>query len=321
MRVSQLDSHLLDQELFTLLNANVESALGMFSTTAALSTLAKAALRAVIWKIGIWDHSNTYGSQLQSLRYLDLTPPKKIVLGLVTVLGPVLQERLGGEIQGRWRKIVAYAEGLYEVLALANFVSYIAGARYDSVLHRVLRIRLTPTTSAHRAVSFEFLNRQLIWSQFTEFLLVFLPLLRLPRLKRKLAGYLPQPESQKLGFLPRRICAICYSDAVEGADIVNPYEADCGDLFCYACVVSQIKLAEGEGWDCLRCGHRVTQARPWREVDERVGDENAVRLLRADRKRSGDSSAEGSEEESGSDASDDCSSDDDDDATRNDETF
>ncbi|CCG80730.1 putative Peroxisome biosynthesis protein [Taphrina deformans PYCC 5710] len=266
MRVSQLDSHQLDQELFTLLSANLEASLSLFATTSTLSTISKVCLRAVIWKLGIWDNNNTYGAQLQSLRYLNLTPAKKLLLGFVSIFGPVLQERIGGGLQGKWRTLIAYAEGVYEVLALANFISYIAGARYDSVLHRVLKIQLRPTSSAYRAVSFEFLNRQLIWSQFTEFLLVFLPLLHLPRLRRRMAAYLPQPEAQKLGFLPKKVCAICYSEGIDGADIVNPYQADCGDLYCYGCIVSQLKLAEGEGWDCLRCGRRVRTAGAWRDV-------------------------------------------------------
>lgn len=266
MRVSQLDSHLLDAELLTLLNANIDSALSLYQSTDLVSTLAKTLLRAIVWKIGIWDHENTYGSQLQSLRYLNLTKPKKVILGLVSIFGPLVQDKIGGELQGRWRQIAAYAVGIYEFLALANFVSYIAGSRYDTVLHRALRIQLRPVNSAYRAVSFEFLNRQLIWSQFTEFLLVILPLVNLPRIRRRVTSYLPQAVSQRLGFLPRKVCAICYSEGVEGADCVNPYVADCGDIFCYGCIMSQVKLSEGEGWDCLRCARKVQDAKPWFEA-------------------------------------------------------
>lgn len=284
MRVSQLDSHLLDAELLTLLSANIQGALSLYNTTDTVSRVAMTLLRGVIWKIGIWDHNNTYGSQLQSLRYFNLTTNKKLILGLISVFGPILQEKLGGELHGRWRQVVARLEGIYETLALLNFLAYIAGARYDSVLHRVLRIQLRPINSAYRAVSFEFLNRQLIWSQFTEFLLVFLPLLNLPRIRRKVLSYLPQPESQKLAFLPRRVCAVCYSEGVEGADCVNPYEADCGDVYCYVCIISQIKLAEGEGWDCLRCGQRVKHAKPWRELDTKVSSDLLLGELKDSRK-------------------------------------
>lgn len=303
MRVSQLDSHLLDAELLTLLSANIDSALSLYRTTDTVTTVSKTLLRAVIWKIGIWDHENTYGSQLQSLRYLNLTKSKKITLGLVSVLGPLIQEKIGGELQGRWRQIVAYAVGVYEVLALANFISYIAGSRYDTVLHRILGVQLRPISSAYRAVSFEFLNRQLIWSQFTEFLLVFLPLVNLPRIRRKLTSYLPQPESQKLAFLPRKICAICYSEGVEAADCVNPYVANCGDIFCYGCIMSQISLCEGEGWDCLRCGIKVLNARPWFEVADSPGQSSRVLLTHSKQQQDQQTDDEDSEAESDSEGS------------------
>ncbi|ORY77715.1 Pex12 amino terminal region-domain-containing protein [Protomyces lactucae-debilis] len=266
MRVNQLDSQLLDQELFSLLALNVESATSLFPSKDRYNTVFKTALRALIWKIGIWDHGATYGSEMQSLRYLNLTRNKKLVLGAITIFGPWLQERIGGELNGRWRKIVSQLEAAYELCALLNFVSYIAGARYDSLLHRILKVQLKPKSAAYRAVSFEFLNRQLVWSQFTEFLLVFLPLINLPRLKQKLTSYLPRTESQSLSFLPQKVCAICYNEGLEDADVVNPYQADCGDIYCYGCIMSQLRLSEGEGWPCLRCASIIKTAGPWAEL-------------------------------------------------------
>jgi peroxin-2 len=261
-----LDSQLLDQELFSLLALNIDSATSLFAAKDRYNKVLKTALRAIVWKIGIWDHGTTYGSEMQSLRYLNLTPRKKLILGAVTVLGPWLQESLGGELSGRMRKVVSQLEAVYEFCTLLNFVSYIAGARYDSLLHRILRVQLQPKSAAYRAVSFEFLNRQLVWSQFTEFLLVFLPLINLPRIKQKLASYLPRAESQLLEFLPERICAICYNEGLEDADVVNPYQASCKHLYCYGCIMSQLRLAEGSGWPCLRCATVIKSAEPWSEV-------------------------------------------------------
>lgn len=276
MRVSQLDTHLLDDELFGLLTLNLDSALSLYPRHGdRWNGYLRAAVRAVIWKVGIWDRGETYGSAMQSLRYIGLTRSKKLALGLVAVFGPFIQERLGGELRGRARVASSYLEATLEALTLANFVAYIAGGHYDTLLHRVLNIRLRPATAAYRAVSFEFLNRQLVWSQFTEFLLVFLPLLNLPRLRRRVQSYLPKPESALLGFLPAKTCAVCYGESRDPADVVNPYEADCGHVYCYGCLVSNLKLSEGEGWDCLRCGHKVLKAKPW---GRHVEDEDEVKM-------------------------------------------
>ena len=264
MRVSQLDSHILDSELLALLSANLDSALSLYKSSDKYSPALKTLLRAVIWKLGIWDHGTTYGAQMQQLRYSNLTTPKKLILGLISVFGPLVNDILQQELSPRYRRIATNVETCYEFLSLLNFVSFIAGRKYDSPWHRLLRIKLYSST-IHRAVSFEFLNRQLIWSQFTEFLVVFLPLLNLPRLKMKWT----QMQPKSVPVLAVHQCAICFVDGRESG-IVVPYKADCGDIYCYACVMGQLEIHEGEGWECLRCHQVVKSAEPYAETDDTV---------------------------------------------------
>jgi len=100
-------------------------------------------------------------------------------------------------------------------------------------LDRILRLRLVPASShTRREVSFAYLNRQLVWHAFTEFLLFLLPLVGIARWRRimsrswkqvvvtskqMLGQKVEDDESSlkkggELGFLPERTCAICYSD-------------------------------------------------------------------------------------------------------------
>lgn len=147
-------------------------------------------------------------------------------------------------------------------------------------------MRLVPPNRAvSREVSFEYLNRQLVWHAFTEFLLFILPLLRIGkwrrwwgRLVRKVRseGATGSEPTGELNFLPERTCAICYKEtdaesagaALGGGratDITNPYEAvECGHVYCYVCLAGKIELEEGEGWACLRCGGNIKRCRPWR---------------------------------------------------------
>ena len=150
-----------------------------------------------------------------------------------------------------------------------------------------------------RQVSFEYLNRQLVWHAFTEFLLFLLPLIGISRWRRwlskawrKTKGFITSggeedlEQKGELSFLPERTCAICYQDqnptstseseilAISGAsggvigsaqtDITNPYEMiPCGCKFCYVCAASKLEAEEGEGWTCLRCGELVKECKPW----------------------------------------------------------
>ena len=162
-------------------------------------------------------------------------------------------------------------------------------------------MRLTPPSAqASREVSFEYLNRQLVWHAFTEFLLFLLPLVGISRWRRWLSrawrktkatlqanGDDDEPEEKRgeLAFLPERTCGICYkqqnpestsesdvmaasaSGGIVGSaqtDITNPYETvPCGCIYCFVCLVQKLEGEEGEGWVCLRCGEIVKKCKPW----------------------------------------------------------
>lgn len=153
----------------------------------------------------------------------------------------------------------------------------------------MLGMRLVPPDrQVAREVSFEFLNRQLVWHAFTEFLLFILPILRIgkwrrwwARFQRKLASRSDEDSEGKgeLSFLPPKTCAVCYKEGSNptgagggglstSTDATNPYEAECGCVYCYVCVATKIQLEEGEGWECLRCGRVVKRCWPWKGGDE-----------------------------------------------------
>ena len=163
-------------------------------------------------------------------------------------------------------------------------------------------MRLAPPSSqVSREVSFEYLNRQLVWHAFTEFLLFLLPLVGIGRWRRWLsrawrkAKELIRGDKEtedvmmttgEMAFLPERTCAICYRDqnptpnteneimAISGAsggvvgsaqtDVTNPYQTiPCGCVFCYVCIATRLEAEEGDGWVCLRCAGLVKECKPW----------------------------------------------------------
>lgn len=75
----------------------------------------------------------------------------------------------------------------YEAAALVNFAAFLADGRYRTLTDRILGMRLTYSErTLNRNVSFEFLNRQLVWHAFTEFLLFLLPIIRPKRLLKRM---------------------------------------------------------------------------------------------------------------------------------------
>jgi peroxin-2 len=260
-RVGQVDAELLDEELLGLLKAQVSEGLKYFghNITDAWAPEILLALRLVLFKLSIWNNNASYGAHLQGLRFTDARssapdrpPPgkwQKIAYGVVTVGGRyawtkweeyllAAQEdysRPQSEALGFAARITEHLDSAHDVASLTSFLVFLVNGRYRTLTDRLLRLRLTPTShSTSREVSFEYLNRQLVWHAFTEFLLFLLPLVGISRWRRLLArswrkaragflallGRTPAPGDEEddakpageLAFLPERTCAICYRD-------------------------------------------------------------------------------------------------------------
>ncbi|KAL6714152.1 peroxisome assembly protein (Peroxin-2) [Lecanora helva] len=325
-RVGQIDAELLDEELLDLLNAQVGEGLKHFGHIRDdWSTEIALVLRVLLFKLAFWDHNASYGAALQNLQYTDArrkgsiaVPPtqwQKAMYGILTIGGRygwtkweewlVDQEAGYEESSTNVRFLSRFSStvsNLYSLAAFTSFLVFLVNGRYRTLLDRILRLRLaTPSTQVSREVSFEYLNRQLVWHAFTEFLLFLLPLVGISRWRRWLSRAWrrskalmrnendEQNEAEpkgELAFLPERTCAICYQDqnptstsenevlAISGAsggivgsaqtDITNPYEAiPCGCVYCFMCVAKRLEGEDGEGWTCLRCGDITKQCRPW----------------------------------------------------------
>lgn len=273
-RVGQVDAELLDDELLELLKAQVGEGLKYYGThiTDTYSAEILLALRAILFKLSIWNNNASYGAHLQGLRYTDARsnapnrpPPKpwqKAAYGLITIGGRYAwskwEDHLLSASEDYTRpenphltllsRITESLTTTHDIASLASFLVFLVNGRYRTLTDRLLRLRLTPTShSTSREVSFEYLNRQLVWHAFTEFLLFLLPLVGISRWRRILSrsarrlrtafltllGRSPSSSSSsgdtdedtpagELGFLPDRTCAICYRDA----NPVSTSEAD-----------------------------------------------------------------------------------------------
>lgn len=203
-------------------------------------------------------------------------------------------------------KFTDLLSALWSASSLFNFLLFLYSGRYSTLILRLLKIRLVPTTrTLSRQVNFEFQNRQLVWNAFTEFLLFVVPLINLPRLRRRFSKLfnslksfnkshddgsgddgLSSVKQGELYFLPEKTCAICYkdsqvpstssaggasggsNDSSVNAGITNPYQCvPCGHVYCYVCLTSKIIEGEGDGWYCLRCAEHVYKMKPFEEVN------------------------------------------------------
>lgn len=257
-RVGQVDAELLDEELLDLLKNQAGEGLKLLGAHLKDDWAAEisAVLRAALWKLSIWDHGASYGASLQGLRYVnarsegnavqEATKWQRAAYGFVTVGGRYgwsrWEERLSSLENGydepspmiqRLSRLTTLATNTHNIASFFSFLVFLYNGRYRTLTDRILRLRLVPSTNqTNREVSFEYLNRQLVWHAFTEFLLFLLPLVGISRWRRWLAkawkkvgqttskiifgGSKAEDEDDlqkgELAFLPERTCAICYQD-------------------------------------------------------------------------------------------------------------
>jgi len=64
--------------------------------------------------------------------------------------------------------LVQNAEGLYKAASFFNLLLFLYGGRYKTIVERILKARLVyESPNMNRAVSFEYMNRQLVWNEFS----------------------------------------------------------------------------------------------------------------------------------------------------------
>ncbi|BGO99130.1 peroxisome assembly protein (Peroxin-2) [Rhodotorula toruloides] len=137
-------------------------------------------------------------------------------------------------------ELLNVGERLLAVLGLVNFLVFLYNGRYRTLIDRVLKMRLVYAQRAFTPnVSFEFLNRQLVWEAFTEFLLFLLPLVNLQRLRlrlvkaissratksttlRSLATALPAPLAGTLGLSSLRSSSASKANSKGSAKPAGP---------------------------------------------------------------------------------------------------
>ena len=170
----------------------------------------------------------------------------------------------------RWWAVLRSAESAYRAAALLNLLAFLRHGIYRSLLERLLRARTVyQQPSAPRAISFEYLNRQLVWHELSELLLFLLPLVNPQAIRRALLKHLPRlpalmpavvgaPEASRAAAAAtgtaaaaQQPCGVCGAN-----EVLVPYQAvPCAHLFCYYCLRSQC-MADPE-YTCPLCLARV----------------------------------------------------------------
>ncbi|KAJ8755964.1 hypothetical protein K2173_024509 [Erythroxylum novogranatense] len=239
-----------------------------------------AFLEFLIWRFSIWVDKPTPGNSLMNLRYRDeravhprakvrtglegpgLTVAQKLWYCIATVGGHYIWARLqsfsafrrwGDSEQRPFARqlwiLTQHMEGLYKASSFVNLLIFLYTGRYRNLVERILKARLVyGSPNMNRAVSFEYMNRQLVWNEFSEMLLLLLPLLNSSSFKNFLNPFSKDKSSSSK--VDDATCPVCQ------ATPTIPFLAlPCQHRYCYYCL--RTRCAASTSFRCPRCSELV----------------------------------------------------------------
>jgi len=138
-------------------------------------------------------------------------------------------------------------------LNFINFILFLYDGKYVTPANRLLGLRLVYQATRARSVSFEFMNRQLLWNGFTEFMFFLMPMINVGSTKEyfgnlflKFWGGQGDPGSLNLCPICRETPQTPYCDS----------SRSCCHCFCYYCIKE--KLMEQNSYTCPFDGVSIT---------------------------------------------------------------
>ncbi|XP_057968392.1 peroxisome biogenesis protein 2 [Malania oleifera] len=281
-RVNQFDAARLDIEMSAMLKEQLVKVFSLMKPGLLFQYEPEldAFLEFLIWRFSIWVDKPTPGNALMNLRYRDeravetggkvrtglegpgLTIAQKIWYCFGTVGGQYIWARLqsfsafrrwGDSEQSSLARrawiLIQRLEGLYKAASFTNLVIFLHTGMYRNLIERALRARLVyGSPNMNRAVSFEYMNRQLVWNEFSEMLLLLLPLLNSSSIKNLLRPFSKDKSSSSTE--DDNGCPIC------GASPTIPFAAlPCQHRYCYYCL--RTRCAAAPSFRCSRCSEPV----------------------------------------------------------------
>lgn len=266
LRVSQLDATELDDELTEILQqqfVNLFRSLPSISWIARIKPELRAFVRVLIWTWSVRKTGSTFGQTMMQLKYSQTAEGdhalvlwhKWLLLG-ATVCGEWLFDRLEDILPTflswttvRSETVLLYFNSVQQMANLLNFCLFLLKGEFPTLKERFFFLYMRPKgRQMLRKLNYEYMNREIIWYGFGEFLFFVLPHLNLFAVKNWLNRLVP-PGSDRHHVPPsanERTCAVCK------ALPVMPHTSNCGHTYCYYCIAANV--AADSQYPCGICG-------------------------------------------------------------------
>ncbi|CAN9506149.1 unnamed protein product [Ophioblennius macclurei] len=282
LRINQLDALELDSSLEQLIWTQFSMCFqncrpGLLTP---LEPELRALLHVLLWRFTLYSNSATVGQTLLSLRYHStqglspryqpLSPRQKLSLAVLTAGPRYLQERShsmlsalgfsqglasggnGGLLQKGLRSALTLVSSITKFAGLINFLVFLKKGRHPVLAERIADAQAVfSKPNVVRDVTYQYMNRELLWHGFADFLIFLLPLINSRKLKATVSSLVFGGESAdgdkaKEGFEVWKECGLC------GEWPTMPHTVGCRHVFCYYCIKSH-SIADDK-LTCPKCG-------------------------------------------------------------------
>ncbi|XP_005392125.1 PREDICTED: peroxisome biogenesis factor 2 [Chinchilla lanigera] len=278
LRISQLDALELNKALEQLVWSQFAQCFHGFKPglLARFEPEVKAFLWLFLWRFTVYSKNATVGQSVLNIQYRNdcpsnasYLPPsqnQKLWYAACTTGGRWLEERCYDLLRnhhvasfGKVKQCVNFVFGLLKLGELVNFLIFLQRGKFATLTERFLGIHSVFCKPQNvREVGFEYMNRELLWHGFAEFLIFLLPLINIQKLKAKLCSWcIPLagvPPSDRAPAASGKECCLC------GAWPTMPHTIGCAHVFCYYCVKSSFLF--DMYFSCPKCGAEVQSVQP-----------------------------------------------------------
>lgn len=288
LRISQLDALELDSALEQLLWTQFSQCFqncrpGLLTP---LEPELRALLQLLLWRFTLFYSSTTVGQSLLSLRYHNilssspryrpLSRRQKLGLALLTAgprwlqershsvllclglsAGGPVSERDGGLLQQVLRNCLTLVSSVAQLASILNFLVFLRKGHHPVLAERIVGARsVFSKPNVVRDVTYQYMNRELLWHGFAEFLIFLLPLINTRKLKATMSSIVFGRESSdgvgaSEGQGVFKECGLC------GEWPTMPHTVGCLHVFCYYCIKSH-SIADAY-LTCPKCGAEAGQ--------------------------------------------------------------
>ncbi|XP_075069783.1 peroxisome biogenesis factor 2 [Mixophyes fleayi] len=279
LRISQLDAIELNKALEQLIWTQFNSCFQGFKPGLLIrfEPEIKAFLWLFLWRYTVYSKNATVGQSIlnihykndlsQTKKYRPLNKQQKVWFALITVGGKWLEERSYdlfsnhpfGSSFPRAKYCINVVFGLLKICGLLNFLIFLQQGKFATLFERLLRIRSVFSKPQDvRQVGFEYMNREILWHGFAEFLIFLLPLINMQKLKSKLFSWCKPIRGSR--HVDPSVAVICKECCLCGEWPTMPHTIGCAHVFCYYCIKSN--YMSDMYFTCPKCSTQVHSLQP-----------------------------------------------------------